>query len=94
MEQQSYTAMEWSNGTEGGGGCRRSNGADAGCPHHDAGDEAGCATAAMEADADGWLVAGMRHAGVSFYFDRQNIWKVFTIQTQINLWCSGELFQT
>jgi hypothetical protein len=60
MEQQSCTTMEWSNGTEGGGGYCRSNGADAGCPRHGTGGEAGCATTAMEDDADGWLAAGMR----------------------------------
>jgi hypothetical protein len=46
------------------------------------------------ADADEWLAAGMRQAGLSFYFDRKDIWKIFTIQTQLNLWHSGERFQT
>jgi hypothetical protein len=46
------------------------------------------------ADADEWLAAGMRQAGLSFYFDRKDIWKNFTIQTQLNLWSIGERFQT
>jgi hypothetical protein len=37
--------------------------ADAGCPHHGACGEAGCATAAMEANEDGLLVARMRQVG-------------------------------